>query len=74
MALGAVLARELDADLDVVLSRKLRAPYQPELALGAISENGAILLNEYGRNLMSESSDYLTEEREHQPADYFRGK
>lgn len=29
---GAILARELGADLDVVLSRKLRAPDQPELA------------------------------------------
>lgn len=28
---GAVLARELGADLDVVLSRKLRAPMHPEL-------------------------------------------
>ena len=34
VVVGAVLARELGADLDVVLSRKLRAPGQPELALG----------------------------------------
>ena len=38
--IGAVLARGLGADLDVVLSRKLRAPRQPELALGAVAEDG----------------------------------
>ena len=36
---AAILARELGAELDVVLSRKLRAPYQPELAIGAIGED-----------------------------------
>lgn len=30
---GSVLAEELDAELDVVLSRKLRAPGQPKLAI-----------------------------------------
>jgi putative phosphoribosyl transferase len=39
---GAVLARGLGAELDVVLSRKLRAPHQPELALGAVSETGEV--------------------------------
>src|SRR5690606_40403494 len=33
---AAVLARELNAELDITLSRKLRAPYQPELAIGAV--------------------------------------
>jgi len=41
---GAVLANELGAELDVVLSRKLRAPEQPELAVGAVSEDGRIYL------------------------------
>jgi hypothetical protein len=41
---GAVLARELGAELDVVLSRKLRAPKQKEAAIGAVGENGSICL------------------------------
>src|SRR5262245_35942953 len=45
VVLGAVLARELDADLDVLLARKLRAPDNPELALGAVSETGKVYLN-----------------------------
>ena len=46
VALGAVLARELGADLDVILARKLRAPGNPELALGAVAENSQVFLNE----------------------------
>lgn len=38
--MGAVLARRLDAQLDVVLVRKLRAPGAPEYAVGAIDETG----------------------------------
>lgn len=37
---GAVLARELGGELDVVLARKLRAPGHPELAIGAVAEGG----------------------------------
>src|SRR5262245_1226086 len=41
---GAALARELGAELDVVLSRKLRTPGHPELAMGAVSEAGHLYL------------------------------
>jgi putative phosphoribosyl transferase len=37
LVIGAVLAGKLSAELDVVLSRKLRAPGQPELAIGAVA-------------------------------------
>ncbi|MBI4188027.1 MAG: phosphoribosyltransferase, partial [Chloroflexi bacterium] len=40
------LARELAADLDIVLARKLRAPFQAELAIGSVTENGKLFLNE----------------------------
>ena len=38
--MGRVLADELHAELDVVLVHKLRAPLDPEFALGAIDEYG----------------------------------
>lgn len=63
---GAVLARELGAELDVVLSRKLRAPAQPELAIGAIAEDGSVYLNHYARDYLDMIEDYLAEERRHQ--------
>lgn len=40
------LAQALDADLDIVLARKLRTPGQPELAMGSVSENGKVFLND----------------------------
>ena len=37
---AAAIAEVLGAELDIVLSRKLRAPSQPELAIGALGEDG----------------------------------
>ncbi len=45
VAVAAVVARRLGAELDVVLSRKLRSPTQPELALGAVGEDGRIVMD-----------------------------
>ncbi len=60
---GAAIARDLGCELDVVLSRKLRAPHQPELALGAVSESGAVYLNRFA-TAMSEAGDaYIEAER-----------
>ena len=69
---GAVLARELGAELDVVLSRKLRAPYQPELAIGAIGEDGEVYLNDFAREVPGVSDEYIRREREHQVAEIKR--
>jgi putative phosphoribosyl transferase len=63
---GAVLARELDAELDVVLSRKLRHPWQPELALGAVSESGHMVLNPQCSEEGGFRDEYLHEERSRQ--------
>lgn len=71
---GAVLAQELGAELDIVLSRKLRAPDQPEFAIGAISEDGQIYLNPCVSDLFGPSDDYLDQERRHQLAEIARRK
>ena len=42
---AAEVARRLDAPLDVIVVRKLGAPWQPELATGAIGENGVRVEN-----------------------------
>lgn len=39
------VARALDAPLDVIVVRKLGVPFQPELAMGAIGEGGARVLD-----------------------------
>lgn len=38
--MGRVIAQALDGELDVVLTRKLHAPGQPEFAIGAVDETG----------------------------------
>ena len=45
--IGRVIADTLGGDLDVVLVRKLRAPFNPEFAIGAIDETGAFELSPY---------------------------
>jgi len=42
---ATVLAHELNAEMDVVLARKVGHPLQPELAVGALSEDGRFVLN-----------------------------
>ena len=37
---GFEVARALDAPLDLVLVRKIGAPFQPELAVGAVVDGG----------------------------------
>src|SRR5690348_9410582 len=71
---GAVLADELGADLDIVLSRKLRAPDQPEFALGAIAEDGQVYVNPTVAGMLGPIDDYLKEERQHQLAEIARRK
>ena len=43
---AAEVARALHAPLDVIVVRKLGLPFQPELAMGAIGEDGVRVLNE----------------------------
>ena len=45
VVVAAEVASALDADLDILVVRKLGAPDQPELGLGAIAEGGVVLLN-----------------------------
>ena len=71
---GAAIARGLGAELDVVLSRKLRAPHQPELALGAVSENGAVYLNHFASAMTDAGEAYIEAERRRQLAEITRRK
>jgi len=43
---GLEVARELDADLDVVIVRKLPLPLNPEAGFGAVADDSTIMLNE----------------------------
>jgi putative phosphoribosyl transferase len=43
---AAEVARVLDAPLDVIVVRKLGVPFRPELAMGAVGEGDALVVNE----------------------------
>jgi len=43
---AAVVAEALGVPLDVLVVRKIGVPWQPELALGAVGESGAVVLND----------------------------
>jgi putative phosphoribosyl transferase len=43
---AAEVAHRLDADLDIIVARKLGAPISRELAIGAVTANGGRYLNE----------------------------
>ncbi|MGE5443931.1 MAG: phosphoribosyltransferase [Ignavibacteriales bacterium] len=58
------VAESLGADLDVFITRKLRFPGEPELAVGALAENGEVFLNKELKNYCSE--EYLKEEISYQ--------
>lgn len=67
---GVVIAGEmaevLKADLDIVLVRKIGCPWNPELAVGAVGEDGKMFVNE---NIILELNiprEYLEKEKEHQ--------
>ncbi|MDP1570995.1 MAG: phosphoribosyltransferase family protein [Vicinamibacterales bacterium] len=57
--MARIIAEALGGDLDVVLVRKLRAPGQPEFAIGAVDEAGTVLKGEY---FETASDEYLREE------------
>lgn len=46
IAVADVVASELDADLDVLGVEKIGAPWNPEFAVGAVGEGGALWLDE----------------------------
>jgi putative phosphoribosyl transferase len=43
---AAMVAEAMGVPLDVLVVRKIGVPWQPELALGAVGENGAVALND----------------------------
>jgi len=66
------LARMLEGDLDVVLSRKLGAPGQSELAMGSMAEDGTVFLNEDVVRSLGVSPREIEQEKSRQQAEMRR--
>lgn len=59
--MARVIAKELNGEMDVVLVRKLRAPGNPEFAVGSVDESGWVYLNEYAEQAGA-NQNYINEE------------
>jgi len=69
IVIADTIARELDTDLDVVLTRKLGAPGNPELAIGAVSENGRVFIQRAIALAVGADEDYIQAEKTRQMAE-----
>lgn len=80
---GVVVAREvaraLGVPLDVIVPRKLGAPANPELAIGAVAPDGTLVLDERLVRMLGVSDEYIARESErqieeiHRRLDAYRG-
>ncbi len=60
------IAKALNSPLDLIIPRKIGAPYQPELAIGAVTQDGTIILNEDIVNYLPIPNGYIEAEAEKQ--------
>lgn len=65
--MARLIAEQLDGEFDVVLVRKLRSPWQPELAIGSVDESGWTYLAPYAAS-MGGAPDYIAHEKQAQLA------
>jgi putative phosphoribosyl transferase len=70
--LADIVARRLGADFDIVIPRKLGAPDNEELAIGAVTEDGTAYTNTYIVNALRIPQEYVEREKEKQAAEIRR--
>ena len=66
MVVAGAIARDLKAELDIVISRKLRSPTNPEFAIGAVTESGKVFLDRRFTDTMDRNTPYIAAEKEFQ--------
>ncbi len=66
VVVGYEIAKELNLHLDVIIPRKIGAPDNPELAIGAMTEDGTIILDQNLVAYLGVSKDFIKEESERQ--------
>jgi predicted phosphoribosyltransferase len=65
--MARAIAQELGGEFDVVLVRKLRSPYSPEVAVGSVDESGWTYVAPYAASLGADQ-DYIAAEKHEQLA------
>ena len=68
VVVAKALAEELKANLDIVITRKIGAPDNPEFAIGAISEDGSLFINEAAGYELTSHKAFIENEKKKQLA------
>ncbi|MEY3885830.1 MAG: hypothetical protein RIS87_1605 [Pseudomonadota bacterium] len=63
--MAKIIAEALGGDYDVVLVRKLRAPYHPEFAIGSVDESGWTYIADYATSTGA-NDEYIEHEKQSQ--------
>lgn len=63
VVVAAQVAGILGCALDVIVAGKLRSPYNPELAMGAVTEDGEVYLNNDVITILGVTKRYIEEEK-----------
>src|SRR3989304_6716893 len=66
VVVGFEVARALGVPLDVIIPRKIGAPDNPELAIGAMTEDGTVILDESLISYLGVPEGYVKEESNRQ--------
>src|SRR3989344_2720299 len=66
VVVGSVVAKELECPLDLIIIRKLGAPGNPELAIGATTSYGSLILDQELISKLKISSEYIKSEHRKQ--------
>jgi putative phosphoribosyl transferase len=72
VVVGYMIAKALNLPLDVIIPRKIGAPDNPELAIGAVAEDGTAILDGNLIKYLGVSQEYVTEETERQKQEIVR--
>lgn len=56
------VAEELGAPLDVVVTRKIEAPGEPEYALGAVTQEGDVILDRQAAEALGATREYIDDQ------------
>jgi putative phosphoribosyl transferase len=72
VVVGYVIAEKLGLPLDVIIPRKIGAPNNPELAIGAVAEDGTAILDNNLIRYLGVSTKFIIEETERQKQEIHR--
>jgi predicted phosphoribosyltransferase len=59
VVVASEVAKGLGAPLDIVVTRKIEAPGEPEYALGAVTQEGDVIMDRQAAESLGASKDYL---------------